>query len=86
MDELVAIIMAVFIANYQTHEHPYLTACIKAFLVALLGFIWGIGADILNHEFTFERLVFTLKLAILLWIALSFLFCLAEIVFSKRDE
>lgn len=40
MDELVVIIMGVFIANNKTEEHPYLTSIIKAFLIALLGLIW----------------------------------------------
>lgn len=84
MDELVIIIMGVFIANYNAEAHPYLTSCIKAFLIALLGFLWLIGKDFMNEALTSERIGFLLIGALFLWGALSLVFILLELIFSNR--
>ena len=66
MDELVVIIMGVFIANYKAEEHPYLTNCAKAFLITLLGLIW-FGKKFVNNTLTLERLKFILTDVLCLW-------------------
>lgn len=84
MDELVVIIMGVFIANYNAEEHPYLTSCIKAFLIALLGFLWLVGKDFMNEALTSERVKFILMIAIGGWFILSLAFILMEFIFKSR--
>lgn len=84
MDELVVIIMGLFIANYKTEEHQYLTCWVKGFLIALFAFLFGAVKDLMNNAFTLEHTMFTLKLAIGLWLALSLGLMLIELVFSGR--
>lgn len=84
MDELVGVIIAVFIANYKTEEHPYLTSCVKAFLIALLSFLFITGKDLVSDVLTFERLKFVFIIAMTGWIILSLFFSLVEFLFSER--
>lgn len=84
MDELVVIIMGMFIANYNAEEHPYLTSCVKAFLIALLSFLWLVGKDFMNEALTLKRIGFLVIGALFLWGALSFVFILLELIFSNR--
>ena len=84
MDELVVIIMGMFIANYNAEEHPYLTSCVKAFLIALLGFLWLVGKDFMNEALTLKRIGFLVIGALFLWGALSLVFILLELIFSNR--
>lgn len=82
MDELVVIIMGVFIANYKTEEHPYMTSIIKAFLIALLGLIWFAGKDFMNNALTLERLKFILTGVLCLWLFLSLGFIFLAFIFK----
>lgn len=84
MDELVVIIMGLFIAKYEIDEHPYLSSCVKAFLIALLGFLWLTGKDFMNDALTMERVKFLLMIAMAGWLILSLGFILLELVFSGR--
>lgn len=84
MDELIVIIMGLFIANYKADEHPYLTSCVKALLIALLGFLWLIGKDFINEALTLERVKFIFTIAMAGWFILSFGFILLEFIFSGR--
>ncbi|MBC7750415.1 MAG: hypothetical protein H7Z73_01665 [Candidatus Saccharibacteria bacterium] len=84
MDDLVVIIMGVFIANYKTEEHPFLTCFLKAFLIALLAFLYGIGKDFVDSVFSVDRTIFSLKLAMVLWLVLSLLLIFIEFIFSFR--
>ena len=82
MDELVVIIMGVFIANYKAEEHPYLTNCAKAFLIALLGLIWFAGKEFVNNTLTLERLKFILTDVLCLWFFLSLSLIFLEFIFK----
>lgn len=84
MDELVGLIIAVFIANYKAEEHPYLTCCVKAFLIALILLLFWMVQDFMNNAFTLERTMFSLKIVIGLWLALSLFLMFVELVFSDR--
>ncbi|MEC7118589.1 MAG: hypothetical protein VXW65_01630 [Pseudomonadota bacterium] len=88
MDELAAIIIAVFIANYQAEKHPYLTCFVKAFLIAVLFFLFVTVQDLMGNEFSPERAIFSLKLTIGLWLFLWLWLALLEFIFPsprRRD-
>jgi|GEM_PF-6792930 len=88
MDELAVIIIAVFIANYQAEKPPYLTGFVKAFLVAVLFFLFVTVQDLMANELSPERAIFILKLAIGLWLFLWLGLALLEFIFPsprRRD-
>ena len=84
MDELVAVVIGIFIANYKAHEHPFLTCCVKAFIIALLCFFWLTGKDFINGVLTVERLKFGFILAVGLGVGLFIFFILVDFIFKDQ--